>query len=181
MLLAPNMNSSVRSPQNEKGSRLIWYFATNTRPCSWRHWNRLLGTKWLHWRSCFRDFQTVNLNKGDPKWSGKKIRQCLFWIRFLLIFIGPVILLRFPFLFSYLSSSLCPYQPSRSLRSSTEGLLKIPKTNLKTFGERSFGYIAPTVCNSLPADLRTSPSLPTFKANLKTYLFRQAFWFICTY
>ena len=70
----------------------------------------------------------------------------------------------------YLSSSLCTYQPSRSLRSSTERLLKIPKTNLKTFGERSFGHIAPTVWNSLPADLRASPSLPTFKANLKTYL-----------
>ena len=75
----------------------------------------------------------------------------------------------------YLSSSLCTYQPSRSLRSSTERLLKIPKTNLKTFGERSFGYIAPTVWNSLPADLRASPSLPTFKVNLKTHFFRQAF------
>ena len=72
-------------------------------------------------------------------------------------------------------SSLCTYQTSRTLRSSTERLLKIPKTNLKTFGERSFGYIAPTVWNSLPADLRASPSLPTFKANLKAHLFRQAF------
>ena len=71
--------------------------------------------------------------------------------------------------------SLCTYQPSRSLRSSTERLLKIPKTNLKTFHERSFGYIAPTVWNSLPADLRASPSLPTFKVNLKTHFFRQAF------
>ena len=66
----------------------------------------------------------------------------------------------------YLSSSLCTYQPSRSLRSSTERLLKIQKTNLKTFGERSFGYIARTVWKSLPADLRASPSLPTFKVNL---------------
>ena len=81
---------------------------------------------------------------------------------------------------SYLSSSLCTYQPSCSLRSSTERLLKIPKTNLKTFGERSFGYTAPTVWNSLPADLRASPSLPTFKVNLKTHFFRQAFWLICT-
>ena len=78
-------------------------------------------------------------------------------------------------LLPYLSSSLCPYQPLRSLRSLTERLLKIPKTNLKTFGERSFGDIAPTVWNSLPADLRASPSLPAFKANLKTYFFRQAF------
>ena len=47
-----------------------------------------------------------------------------------------------PTLPPYLSSSLCTDQPSRSLRSSTERLLKIPKTNLKTFGEHSFGYIA---------------------------------------
>ena len=78
-----------------------------------------------------------------------------------------------------LSSSLCTYQPSRSLRSSTERLLKIPKTNLKTFGEHSFSYIAPIVWNSLPADLR-APSLPTFKVNLKTHFFRQAFRLICT-
>ena len=76
---------------------------------------------------------------------------------------------------SYLSSSLYTYKPSRSLRSSTERLLKITKTNLKTFGERSFGYIAPTVWNSLPADLRASPSLPAFKVNLRTHFFRQAF------
>ena len=76
-------------------------------------------------------------------------------------------------LLPYLSSSLCTYQPS--LRSLTERLLKIPKTNLKTFSERSFGYIAPTVWNSLLADLRASPSLPTFKVNLKTHFFHQAF------
>ena len=80
----------------------------------------------------------------------------------------------------YLSSSLCTYQPSRFLCSSTERLLKIPKTNPKTFGECSFGYIAPTVWNSLPADLRASPSLPTFKVNLKMHFFHQAFRLICT-
>ncbi len=63
----------------------------------------------------------------------------------------------------------------KSLGSSTERLLTFQKTNLKTFGGRSFGYIAPTVWNSLPADLRASPSLPTLKVNLKTHFFRQAF------
>ena len=61
------------------------------------------------------------------------------------------------------------------LEPSTDFIPKIPKTNSKTFGGRSFGYIAPTVWNSLPADLRASLSLPTFEANLKTYLLRQAF------
>ena len=37
----------------------------------------------------------------------------------------------------YLSSSLCTYEPSRSLRSSNEKLLKIPKRNFKSFGQRS--------------------------------------------
>ena len=40
----------------------------------------------------------------------------------------------------YLSSTLFIYQPSRSLRSSQEKLLKVPRENLKAFGHRSFGY-----------------------------------------
>ena len=54
----------------------------------------------------------------------------------------------------YLSSSLCAYEPSRSLRSYKEKLLKIPKRNLKSFGEHSFGFMAPSVWNSLPANLK---------------------------
>ena len=75
----------------------------------------------------------------------------------------------------YLSSSLCTYELSRSLRSSKEKLLKIPKRNLKFFGERSFSFMAPFVLNSLPADPRNLPTLSQFKSNLKTFLFTQAF------
>ena len=76
---------------------------------------------------------------------------------------------------SYLSTALCTYQPSRILRSSCEKLLKIPKRNMKSVGERSFSFTAPSVWNSLPASLRDTPSLSQFKSCLKTYLFRQAF------
>ena len=75
----------------------------------------------------------------------------------------------------YLSSSLCTYEPSRSLRSFKEKLLKIPERNLKSFGERSFSFMAPSVWNSLPGDLRNLPTLSQFKSNLKTFLFTQAF------
>ena len=68
----------------------------------------------------------------------------------------------------YLSSPLCTYEPSRSLRSSKEKLLKIPKRNVKSFGERSFSFTAPSVWNSLPADLRNLPTLSQFKSNFKT-------------
>ena len=77
---------------------------------------------------------------------------------------------------SYLSAALTAYHPSRSLRSSAEKLLKVPKFSLKTVGHRSFSYSAPSVWNSLPLELRNSPSLPQFKRDLKTYLFRQAFY-----
>uniref|UniRef100_UPI0025D76A15 hypothetical protein n=1 Tax=Thiolapillus sp. TaxID=2017437 RepID=UPI0025D76A15 len=76
---------------------------------------------------------------------------------------------------SYLSASLCTYQTSRTLRSSNEKLLKIPKRSLKSVGDRSFSFIAPTVWNSLPASLRNLPTLSDFKAQLKTFLFQQAF------
>ena len=76
---------------------------------------------------------------------------------------------------SYLSASLCTYQTSRTLRSSIEKLLKIPKRKLKSVGDHSVSFIAPTVWNSLPASLRNLPTLSDFKAQLKTVLFQQAF------
>ena len=70
----------------------------------------------------------------------------------------------------YLSSSLCTYELSCSLRSSNEKLLKIPKQNLKSFGQRSFSFMAPSLWNSLPATLRNVPTL-----SQKNFLFAQAF------
>ena len=76
---------------------------------------------------------------------------------------------------SYLSASLCTYQTSRIFRSSNEKLLKIPKHSLKSVGDHSFSFIAPTVWNSLPASLQNLPTLCDFKAQLKTLLHQQAF------
>ena len=47
----------------------------------------------------------------------------------------------------YLSSSLCTDEPSRCLWSSNEKLLKIPKRNLNSFGQRSFSFMAPSLWN----------------------------------
>ena len=71
-----------------------------------------------------------------------------------------------PWLTAPPASSLCTYQPSRSLRSSKEWLLKIPKKNTKTFSERSFSYTAQTVWTSLPDDLRASSSLQSQTQNI---------------
>jgi len=72
----------------------------------------------------------------------------------------------------YLSELLEVYQPSRSLRSGTGSMLKVPRTRLKTYGDRAFAYRAPMLWNVLPSDIQNAPSLDSFKAKLKSYLFR---------
>ena len=76
----------------------------------------------------------------------------------------------------YLSDSLVTKTYPKETRQSNVKRLHPPrKPNLKTIGGRSFSHIAPTVWNSLPADLRSPPTLPAFKSNLKTLLFKEHF------
>jgi hypothetical protein len=72
---------------------------------------------------------------------------------------------------SYLCDLLIPYKPSRTLRSSTKSTFVIPKTRLKTYGDRAFSCTAPILWNNLPQDIRDASSLETFKSHLKTHLF----------
>ena len=76
---------------------------------------------------------------------------------------------------TYLSSLLHDYVQSRSLRSSSKGLLTVPRTKTKTFGDRSFSVAAPELWNTLPIDIKLSASVDIFKSKLKTFLFKQAY------
>ena len=58
---------------------------------------------------------------------------------------------------------------SQSLRSADAG----PRIELSKYGKRAFSYIGPVTWNSLPKPLRGVPSLPSFKFNLKTFLFKK--------
>ncbi|KAK7097686.1 hypothetical protein V1264_004627 [Littorina saxatilis] len=74
----------------------------------------------------------------------------------------------------YLQSSLDLYtQPSdRPLRSAADPLcLHIPRSKLASAGQRAFPSAGPSVWNSLPLELRQSPSLDAFKSRLKTQFF----------
>ena len=75
----------------------------------------------------------------------------------------------------YLKDIVNNYIPSRSLRSSSENLLVVPKVRLKSYGERCFEYAAAKEWNALPYHLRACTNLNSFKTNLKTYLFRKYF------
>jgi hypothetical protein len=63
----------------------------------------------------------------------------------------------------------------RSLRSSASGRLEVPDHQHATIGRLSFPVAASIFWNSLPADVQFAPSLPVFRAKLKTFLFRRSF------
>ena len=71
---------------------------------------------------------------------------------------------------------LNPTRPGLRSGSTTAIHLITPTTKCKTFANRSFSVAAPTLWNSLPVNLRLSDSLTSFKKNLKTHLFRQAYY-----
>ena len=72
----------------------------------------------------------------------------------------------------YLRDCLAFYKPQRSLRSANELLLSVPKSRLRTYGERAFQVAAPRLWNKLPLDIRQSPSTESFKNRLKTHFFK---------
>lgn len=75
----------------------------------------------------------------------------------------------------YLTDLLHPYDPSRSLRSSSKGQLIVPRTRLKATSDRAFHVAAPILWNNLPDHIQNAPSLAMFKQHLKTHLFLEAY------
>ena len=74
----------------------------------------------------------------------------------------------------------------RRLRSSSSHQLLVPPFRLTTVGRRTFPVAASLLCNSLPSDIQSSPSLPVFRQRLKTFLFHQSFanivlWLYCAF
>ena len=76
---------------------------------------------------------------------------------------------------TYLCDLLQEYTPSRTLRSTSAGLLTIPTSRLTTMGARAFSCSAPRHWNSLPPHIRQSDTITTFKSRLKTHLFKLAY------
>ena len=53
--------------------------------------------------------------------------------------------------------------------------LAVPKSRLKTYGDRAFSVAAPKLWNELPLDLRSLVTINLFKKHLKTDLFKKAY------
>lgn len=76
---------------------------------------------------------------------------------------------------AYLAELVVPYHPARALRSDSELLLAVPRTNTATYGNRCFNKATATLWNNIPLDIREAKSLFTFKAKVKTHLFKLAY------
>ena len=75
----------------------------------------------------------------------------------------------------YISDLIHQYTPARTLRSSSDIQLTVPKTKLVSCGDRAFRSAAPRLWNSLPNDIKLAPSLDVFKRKLKTHFFVQCY------
>ena len=76
---------------------------------------------------------------------------------------------------AYIKDMISIYQPPRSLRSSTMGLLAEKRTRLVKSGDRAFSVAAPKLWNLLPENIRMLEAVDPFKSALKTHLFRNAY------
>jgi len=75
----------------------------------------------------------------------------------------------------YLCELVFIRKSSQKLRSSSQALLQVPVSLLKSFSDSAFSVAAPTLWNRLPAYIRNALSLENFKSLLKTHLFKVAF------
>ncbi|XP_061477973.1 uncharacterized protein LOC133382302 [Rhineura floridana] len=78
----------------------------------------------------------------------------------------------------YLSERLSRYEPARTLRSATKALLRVPthrEARRVVTRSRAFSVVAPELWNSLPEEVRLAPTLSSFRRQVKTFLYSQAF------
>jgi len=71
----------------------------------------------------------------------------------------------------YFSEVLTLREHSRSLRSSKQMVLEVPRSKYKRWGDQAFAVAAPRLWNKLPPDIRTIAD----ETKLQTQLFRMAF------
>ena len=79
----------------------------------------------------------------------------------------------------YLCELVGPYVPRRVLRSAELNLVTVPPGKPGKYGSRSFARASANLWNSLRGEraawLKNSPTLESFKRNLKTFLFWERF------
>ena len=73
---------------------------------------------------------------------------------------------------AYLRSLLAYYIPPRDTRSASQRFLALPQLTSE-FGRRAFCHSAPYIWNQIPLNIRSAPSVHSFKHQLKAFYFNQ--------
>jgi hypothetical protein len=73
----------------------------------------------------------------------------------------------------YLCELIKVREPVMSLRPTFR--LEVPKTCLRSYGDRAFSSAGPRLWNHLPQDIKCAPSIDVFKTRLKTWIFQNEF------
>ena len=72
-------------------------------------------------------------------------------------------------------SDILSLKENIGLRSDNKNMLKVPKSRLKSYGDRAFSVAGPSIWNTLLDNLRLCSSLDSFKRLLKTHLFTETY------
>ena len=75
----------------------------------------------------------------------------------------------------YLCELMSIRKSTRKLKSSSQILLQVPVSRLKSYGDCALSVAAPTLWNRLLADIRNASSFEKFNSVLKTHLFKVGF------
>ena len=71
----------------------------------------------------------------------------------------------------YLAAQLKLKSNPRNLRHHDSLLLEIPRSYSTRMGDRAFSFVAPTIWNPLPFEIRSASTVNIFKTRLKSHLF----------
>ena len=103
------------------------------------------------------------------------ILQKLHWLRVRQRIYFKILLITYKYINDMAPKLVSIRKSSRKLRPSSQILLPVPVSRLKSYGDCAFSVAAPTLWNRLPANIRNASSLGNFKSLLKTHLFKVAF------
>ncbi|CAH3145584.1 unnamed protein product [Porites lobata] len=73
------------------------------------------------------------------------------------------------------SECIAPRDSVRNLGVQFDSIFMVPRSRLKTYGDRAFSIAGPKLWNDLPLEIRKCASVATFKQSLKTFLFKLAY------
>ena len=136
-----------------------------------------------------RDFWTPHSTRlvfNAPRFCHISLLCGLHWLPVKVRIQFKILLITFKAIQGLAPKYLCELLTFKSslynLKSSGSILLFMPAVRSKTtLGDKAFMAAAPTLLNSLPKELRAITNVNSFKAHIKTYVFRTVYWWSILY